>query len=101
MAPASRQSVAARMTLGMPRWRVLRTRATLLRFTDSAVLRIDVDPGRELTVAQRVRGLARLRVELVALGAELLSLVLGASSQILTTDTTRKAEVVAVDLGPV
>jgi hypothetical protein len=36
-APACRHSSAARVTLGMPRWRVLRTSATLLTLTDSAV----------------------------------------------------------------
>ena len=36
-APASKHKVAARVTLGMPKWRVLRTKATLLRLTDKAV----------------------------------------------------------------
>ena len=39
-APASRHSVAARRTLGMPRCRVLRSSATLLTLTDSAVARL-------------------------------------------------------------
>lgn len=37
------------------------------------MLRIDVDPARELTAGQRVDGLAALRAELADLGAELLS----------------------------
>ena len=36
-APASSASVAARSTLGMPKWRVLRNKATLLTLTDKAV----------------------------------------------------------------
>ena len=36
-APACRHNWAARSTLGIPKWRVLRTSATLLTFTDRAV----------------------------------------------------------------
>ena len=43
-APACRHSVAARVTLGMPRWRVLRTSATLFRLTERAVKTLFIRP---------------------------------------------------------
>ncbi|WP_067855275.1 hypothetical protein [Nocardia shimofusensis] len=47
----------------------------------TAVLRIDVDPGRELTAGQRADGLAALQAELADQGAELLGLRVSSADQ--------------------
>ena len=62
-APASSTSVAARVTLGTPRWRVLRSSATLFRFTDSAVrwARGDCSGATSGFMACPVRALRRRR----------------------------------------
>ena len=54
LAPACRHKVAARVTLGMPRWRVLRTSATLLRLTESDVVFIGHRDCRSIIIC-RVR----------------------------------------------
>jgi hypothetical protein len=51
-APACKQSFAARVTLGMPKWRVLRTKATLFKLTDSAVKEVCM-ANRQLLEGQR------------------------------------------------